>query len=479
MKRLVFGLAAVSLSLVVTSASAGGLYFSDRGVRPMGRAGAFVAGADDLGAIWYNPAGIVDAGSSVLADFCQLRFSDSYTRTLRIEDADKTVRYVQSPEIRGSSPILPLPTLAISYAVDQEKRWVIAAGVLAPYVALASYPDRTDDGQASPARYTLGSFDGSLLALPGAWVAWKPSDKLRIGAGLLAMVGTFQSTITFSVCPQDRLICAPEQPEWDASSQMKVGPIVAPTGNGGLIYEPDPHVRIGVSGQLPMVVSSHATLKVKLPTSVALDGGRVTGDGAHVRFVLPGIFRAGLEIRPVTRDPKSSGGSDVRVELAWVHEFWSAHKTIEATPEGIFLENITGAPKSVAMPNISIPRNFKDSDSFRLGGEYSFLASGYRIALRTGISFETSAVPAEYMSLSSLDFQKTLLTIGGSLYIGKNWRFDAILGHMFVQDVDSDPNKAQIGRINPLSGNAPLEAVNGGHYHATADLIGCGLAYAY
>ncbi|MGZ5970698.1 MAG: OmpP1/FadL family transporter, partial [Polyangiales bacterium] len=214
----------------------------------MGRAGAFVAGADDLGAIWYNPAGIVDAGSSILTDFCQLRFSDSYTRTLRIEDADKTVRYVQSPEIRGSSPILPLPTLAISYAIDKEKRWVIAGGVLAPYVALASYPDRTADGQASPARYTLGSFDGSLLALPGAWVAWKPNDKLRIGAGVLAMVGTFQSTITFSVCPQDRLICAPEQPEWDASSQMKVGPIVAPTGNGGIIYEPDPHVRIGVSG---------------------------------------------------------------------------------------------------------------------------------------------------------------------------------------------------------------------------------------
>ena len=39
-------------------ADAGGFYFSDRGVRPMGRAGAFVAGADDLNATYYNPAGI-------------------------------------------------------------------------------------------------------------------------------------------------------------------------------------------------------------------------------------------------------------------------------------------------------------------------------------------------------------------------------------------------------------------------------------
>ena len=60
-------------------ARAAGLYFSDRGVRPMGRAGAFVAGADDLGAIWYNPAGLADAGTSVLVDFGYLHFTDSYT----------------------------------------------------------------------------------------------------------------------------------------------------------------------------------------------------------------------------------------------------------------------------------------------------------------------------------------------------------------------------------------------------------------
>ena len=61
---------AVLLGTLATAADAGaaGLYFSDRGVRPLGRGGAFVAGADDLGAIWYNPAGIVDAPSSFLLD---------------------------------------------------------------------------------------------------------------------------------------------------------------------------------------------------------------------------------------------------------------------------------------------------------------------------------------------------------------------------------------------------------------------------
>ena len=43
--------------LTAAPAHAGGLYYADRGVRPLGRAGAFVAGADDPGAITYNPAG--------------------------------------------------------------------------------------------------------------------------------------------------------------------------------------------------------------------------------------------------------------------------------------------------------------------------------------------------------------------------------------------------------------------------------------
>src|ERR1700679_2343015 len=70
--------AAFSLALA-RPARAAGLYFSDRGVRPLGRGGAFVAGADDLGAIWYNPAGLADAGTSFLLDASYLHFSSTYT----------------------------------------------------------------------------------------------------------------------------------------------------------------------------------------------------------------------------------------------------------------------------------------------------------------------------------------------------------------------------------------------------------------
>src|SRR6185312_15700307 len=103
-------------------------------------------GADDLGAIWYNPAGLADAGTSVLVDFGWLHFTDSWTRQLRVVDTDGTVKYPTFPTVTGASPVLPIPTIAWSLALDKSKRWTIAGGFFAPEVALASYPD-TLNGQ--------------------------------------------------------------------------------------------------------------------------------------------------------------------------------------------------------------------------------------------------------------------------------------------------------------------------------------------
>src|SRR5262249_35607125 len=49
-------------------AYAAGLFLAPRGVRPLGRAGAFVAGADDVHALTYNPAGLAFADKQVLVD---------------------------------------------------------------------------------------------------------------------------------------------------------------------------------------------------------------------------------------------------------------------------------------------------------------------------------------------------------------------------------------------------------------------------
>ena len=460
---------ASAVLLAGSTARAGGLYFSDRGVRPMGRAGAFVAGADDLGAIWYNPAGLAHAKTSLLGDFSWLHFTSEFSRQIQVVDADNTVRNVSSPKVNGTSPIIPFPTLAASYNFGRDKEWTVAGGSYAPYAAIATYPDQVN-GQPSPARYALGSFDGSALILLGGWIAYKPIEQLRFGLGLGALVGFFQSTVTFSVSPPDRLVAAPEQPEYDAATSFRVGPIVAPTGNAGVTWLPIKGLRVASSFQLPVVVSSSATFDVRLPNAAIFDGANVSGSRAHVRFKLPPILRFGVEARPV---------EELRVEVAYVREFWSVHDAIELSPEGVSIDGITGLPKHIPLPPIRFPRNFQDTNSYRLGTEYTFRLWGYAMDLRGGMSFETSAIPRPYLSLLTIDMDKVTVSAGGSVHIGDHWRFDMTYAHLFASSVDVSPAEAKIPRVNPIAGNAPFEAVNGGRYSASADLLGLGAQYKF
>src|SRR5262245_21532932 len=111
------------------TARAAGLYFADRGVRPAGRGGAFIAGGDDLGAVAYNPAGIFDAGSQFLIDASWLHFTSDYTRRSLLRQIDpntgRTVAtYEQTfPEVQGTSPVLPIPTIVGSF--QPHKQWVV------------------------------------------------------------------------------------------------------------------------------------------------------------------------------------------------------------------------------------------------------------------------------------------------------------------------------------------------------------------
>jgi long-chain fatty acid transport protein len=460
--------ALASLS-VASNASAGGMFFSDRGVRPMGRAGAFVAGADDLGAIWYNPAGLADAKTSLLLDFSWLRFSSEYTRQLRVVDADNTVRYLDAPKVTGSSPFIPFPTIAASYNFGRNKEWTIAGGSYAPYATIVTYPDQVS-GRPTPARYALGVYDGSALILLGGWVSYKASEAWRFGAGVGALVGFFQSNITFNVSPPDRVVSAPEQPEYDAAASFRVGPIVAPTGNLGATWVPRKEIRVGASLQLPVVVSSSATFDVRLPNAAIFDGARINGRDANVRFVLPPVFRVGVEGRPMP---------DARVELTYVREFWSLHDTIDLTPTGVAIENVAGLPKRVPLPSISFPRHFQDSNSLRLGGEYSIHGKGFGVDLRAGASFESSAIPKAYLSILTIDMAKVTLAIGAGLRVGEHVRLDANFAHILPSAVNVSADEARIPRVNPLAGNAPLEAVNGGRYTAAANLAGVGVNYTF
>ncbi len=442
-------------------ALASGLYFTERGVHALGRAGAYVAGAHGLDAVGYNPAGLF--GTGLLGDATQLVIDARYRRDLTVQDSDGNLQQISSPTVRGQSDLLPLPTFVAGYTTKDE-HLTIAGGIFTPSFALLSFPSEVA-GRPSPARYTLSGLTDSRLLLMGAWLAYRPNRKWAIGGGVHALVGTFRSSLAFTLSLPDRLLAAPEDPDYDAYGRISVGPFVAPSGTLGIKFTPLEQLTLGVSGDLPTWLDSDATFDIRLPTAAVFDPVTVRGKRAHVSMRLPPILRAGIEVRPIAQ---------LAIEVSYVREFWSLHDQIVVAPQGVNIEDIPGGPPSVGVPRIHIKRGYRDASSYRLGGEWTGTLYDHAWFLRTGAAYEQSAVPPAYLSLSSLDFNKLMLSLGLGVEVTKRVRLDIAYAHLFLHGEHVSPAKARLTRINPLSGNAPNEYVNGGRYSAHADVVSAG-----
>lgn len=467
-------LGALALATLASPASGSGLYFSERGVRPLARGGAFVAGADDLNAIHYNPAGLIDASSEFLIDASWLHFTTEYTRQAVVEQVDPNTgqvvaRYHRTyPTVDGVSPILPIPTLAGSYRVAPD--WVIALGLASPYAAITSFPAELENGEPAPQRYSLVTLDGSLLAVVGLWAAWAPNEEWSIGAGFEALVGKFVATSMLSACLPERWLCAPEQTSWDSLSQIIASPIVAPSGNIGVKWHPHPDWRVGLSFQLPYWIRAPGELVVRLPKSAVFERASIEGSDATIAFDIPPSLRAGVEWRPLP---------ELRLELAGFYDAWSMHDEIVIEPEGTALRNVVGLPDPYYVPTVHIPRHFQDTGAVRLGAELTPEVFDYYWAIRAGASFESSAIPSEYLSVMTIDLPKVTLGVGMGLNIGSA-RFDLTYAHIFGVAVDVDPATAQVPVLSPVKANvSEPHTINGGSYAARADVLGIGMRYQF
>lgn len=464
--------AALSTLAAAPAARAAGLYVADRGVRPLARAGAFVAGADDPGALAYNPAGLFDAGTQFLVDGSWVNFSSDYTRQSLLRQVDPNTgeavaTYLQTyDEVSGSTPFLPIPTLGASFRLAKE--WALGVGVWAPYAALASYPEEVN-GQPAPQRYALYNLDGSVLAFVGAGVAWAPMKQVRVGAELALLVGSFNSQVAFSGCVPERFLCAPEDPDWDVAAELKAGPIIAPTGQVGAQVIPHEDWRIGLSFQLPVWVRAGGTLRTRLPATPVFERASQEGEDVDVAFDLPWTLRLGVETRAV---------KDLRLEVGMAWEHWSMHDAIDVEGQGLALRDVAGFPDPFFIPPVSLPRNFQDAVSVRAGGEYGLAIGENRLDVRGGLSFETSAVPAEYLTVLTLDAPKVTAALGAGFHVGR-FRFDATFAHVFAFDVDVAPEEARVPQVSPVQANPPRNPnyINGGQYSSATNVVGLGLAY--
>jgi long-chain fatty acid transport protein len=440
--------------LTAAPALAGGMQLQTRGVRPTARAGAFVAGANDLGAMWFNPAGVASlAGDGddrhFLVDFAYVRQSVTYERI----DSGNNPR----DPVENDAPGLPIPTLGISFALND--RLVIAAGIYAPYAGLARYP--TDGAQ----RYSLIDLSETLLVYMQATVAFQVTERLRVGAGVQNLFASLSSTLVFSGCP-GQTVCAPEDPEFDALSRVDQRDYFNPSGVVGVQYDASRRARVGLAVQLPVRVSGDGEFQTVLPSSGFYDGAEVVGDRAELAFTIPAMVRAGIELAPADR---------WRVELAGSVELWSQHDEFTIEPQDVRIEGAPGVGTYELGP-LDLPRHYDNSYAVMLGFEGQPLAS-MPLRLMGGYSYETAAAPDAYLSVLTVDSSKHLIA-GGAGYQFGSVTLDAVAGFVAMAPRQVTPEEGRSPQLNPVrdESDEPLEVfVNWGEYRSSWIILGLSL----
>ncbi len=470
-----------AFALVVTLApavpvEAGGLFLTDRGTRPLGRGFAFVAGADDPQALWYNPAGLAWSEQQLLLDATMTFFYGSYTR---IDSGGNELGAVGI----DAAP-LPIPMIAYSHPVGD---FTLGLGVHAPNATLLRWPygvragggtcDATtlegasDPGcDAAPQRYSLYSLEGSAFVNVTPALAWRRGG-LSIGGGVHLLLGSFVGETAISAC--DGTLCSqPEDPEWDGVARFTLAPIVHPGITLGVTYDAGP-IRIGASFVWwPRAIRGDAVLDVRLPAAPLFDGATVDGNKARLELAMPIILRAGVEARPVR---------GLRVEAAVVYERWSMQEAAKITPRNVWIRDAVAIGDYQVGP-LEIPRNMNDVWSVRLGGSYALLDD--RMQVSAGVNYETSSFDDAYLSPLTLDTGKVVLGLGASVEVTEGVWLDVSYAHVFLRDREvrdsrvPQPNPIRPPRNPDLEPNAGGTVfVGDGDYRMEADVVGLGLRW--
>ncbi|MCA9677352.1 MAG: outer membrane protein transport protein [Kofleriaceae bacterium] len=455
-------LAAAALVLAPATAWAGGMTLHTRGVRPTARGGAFVAGADDVGAMWFNPAGLAhlagtpdgvdddDRGSTeVLVDATFVQQSGEYDRI----DSGGNPQGTVSNEAAG----LPIPTMAAGF--DLGDQGVLAVGVGAPFAGLMKFPE---DGAQ---RYSLVDMSQSLIVQLMVGVGWKLGDHIRIGATVQDWVQSLTQRVVVSGCPGQTL-CAPENPEFDSLVEVSQNDFFNPSGSLGVQLDAGDKVTFGAAFQAPIKMSGGATLRTRLPSSGFYQGASVVGEDATVSYTLPATMRLAVEIKPTPQ---------WRVELAGDVELWSEHKEIRIVPKDVRIENAAGVGTYELGP-MAVPRNFDNSYAVSLGVEGQPVKL-LPLRILAGYTFETAAAPDAYLSVLTFDGQKHMGTLGAGYRIGR-YTFDAMVGVVKVADRTVTPDVGVSPQLTPVRDptDEPLEVyVNWGTYRTSWLMAGAGV----
>ena len=396
----------------ITDAYAAGPTFNENGARVLGRAGAFVAKADDPLAIHFNPGALARLKGHHL--FVGANLSSLYARYTRagIDDFLKTEANPDAPyataTVKDNSSPYVAPSLAWAYGGDG---WGAGFGVYGPGAhGLRDFPSEGAN------RFLLDDAELLVAFVTGSF-AYEFSDAFSMGVSLqwvMAPLNDFSLTLDSSLTAQEEDGGFLAQAKVDTEDFMGFSAIV------GFHLRPSDAIEIGISSRVtPVPITASGSQTLSYPNNDKLQAKATAGelgfvdsagnpqDGVTFSYTLAPWVKAG--VRYIGRD--AAGDESWDLELDLVGEFWSVYEdyVLEAAGSLNFMGNVT------TVDPIVLPKHYNDTFAVRLGSDIN-LADWF--TLRLGSFFETATVPLEYSNLDFFGFERVGASLGYSIYVG-------------------------------------------------------------
>ena len=513
------------------SAMAAGLYTPDLGVKAMGRAGAFVATADDNSALYYNPAGLFQMDgfqiNGGLLGFshstCFQRFGGDGRYKLseegyyQMDSQGNLVTEGGYSAVHNDVQLRPIPSFSISYGFENPDL-TIALGLYAPLAPWVDYPVHGAN------RYRLSRMTmlQGNFALGAGWRLPGKMDWLAIGATFQVMtIGMQQDFMASADLEATGRNLNPEDAQWDIFTKFEAHQ-VRPFGNFGVMMMPHDNISIGISFAPPYEFKGKGSVElqgemggrylgqmkedfgpilelmgVDLDTSPLLIHG--IDEDITVTTNQPAVLKAGVAVQPTPW---------LNLELDGHFEFWSVADQIVASDIDVPLEHCEGDQCHGLMEelqsrtdpvdpcdetlglvdcsalgnyrgsdgegNHAIPQNWKNSAGIRFGGELQPYPG--RLGIRFGYAFEATAIPDETISITMIDNNKHLIGTGLSAYF-EGFEFHVTYAHVIRQSRTVGLDVSE-GMTTGLAGTA-LNQVDAGTYCARDNFLGINVGFNF
>jgi long-chain fatty acid transport protein len=415
------------VSLVSASiALGGGFQLNEVGARAMGMGGAFAARANDLSAMYFNPAGLAyQMGVGVSLGATAILPSTSFTNATSGKATDM-VKQTFTP-----------PHFYLGYG--DKNGWAFGLAVFCPFGLGTLWPEGWE-GKYIALKTDLQNF------VVNPTVAYKVNDQLSFGLGISYTWSTVfmkyniatYSQVTIPPPPLPVPSAVPGRVELRAEGS-------AWSFNAGMIYKPVPDLSIGISYRHSTLVSytGSATFYDMLALSPYLRGGP---GRTKIEFPNQGFAGVAYQI-----------SSDLSIEgdFQWIG--WTTYKELKLEmPTGTVFP-LTGKP---LQGTTASKKTWANAFMGRLGVEY-LLGD---VSLRLGAIYDKTPQPNSTLTPELPDANRIEGTVGLGYKFAAHYSVD--VAYQFIMFSDRTVTGAG-GDLNVFPGT----------YKSTANLIALTLNY--